>query len=327
MTALPEYQLLEAPGLYAERPGLAPQEVLLCFGAASLTILRFDETPLAHWPLATLSAVGCDGDAVILAPDPHAPERLSVSEPEMIAALRAVSGAFEPRETGAPRRRRGRRLAISAALAAAVGAGLWSAGPTLRERAAQAAPAPLRAALGEAAVAAYAGDGPCAPGALARREMEALARRLDRAAPAPVPHALRLVAVAGPALAVPAPGGRIALSAPRLADVEAPRAVVAALARAAARAEGDPPLAAALRALAAGDALDDLATLAVALATGAPPGAPNLARTAAAAMAKPEVADARLNARAAEISRKMEEGGPALDREGLALIRSACASR
>jgi len=79
MTALREYALLEASGWYAETPDAAADEVLVTFGDATLTIQRFDETPLAHWPLASLATV--DGPrALTLAPDADAPERLGLDD-------------------------------------------------------------------------------------------------------------------------------------------------------------------------------------------------------------------------------------------------------
>ncbi|MEM1313942.1 MAG: hypothetical protein AAGI51_05265, partial [Pseudomonadota bacterium] len=56
-TALARYALLEATGDYLDGITARRQEVLVKFGRASLTLSRFDETPVAHWALASLREV------------------------------------------------------------------------------------------------------------------------------------------------------------------------------------------------------------------------------------------------------------------------------
>ena len=134
MTALARYDLLEAVGWYAERPEREPVEVLVSFGDASLTILRFDDTPLAHWPLGSL--VETPGAAPLtLAPDADAPERLALSDAEMIAAIRALRPGGARKQPSAARARARRLARRAAALAAAALAlfALWLATP-LREQ-------------------------------------------------------------------------------------------------------------------------------------------------------------------------------------------------
>ena len=235
MTALREYALLEAPGWYAETPDAAAEEVLVSFGDATLTIQRFDETPLAHWPLASLATV-TGPRALTLAPDADAPERLGLDDRDMIDAIRrvAVGAPAGPRRRG---RRRGLGRAIAAACAAALGAGLWLGAPAVLGALAAATPPATRAAIGAAAARAYGGPDACRPDPAARRARARLETALSQAAGAPV----RLAFLRGaPADAAPvaAPGGWLAAPPPQ---GEA-GAFVAGAARALATAEAAPPL-------------------------------------------------------------------------------------
>ncbi len=293
MTALPEYELLEASGFYAESADVAPVEVLLAFGAASLTIMRFDETPLAHWPLATLTRLG-DGPAIggglLLAPDRAAPERLRVSDPDMIAALRAVSNDFAPSprvSPGAasrPRRKRIARVVAALAIGLGIAAAVWRTGPDAAALLARLTPDRAAAALGDAAVIAFAGDDLCAPDARGRAALARMSALADAAAPQAAPHAARAIDRDAPTAFVVAPGGRLVLFAPALARVEGPDALARGLAEALAQARAQPPLEAALRAIGVRGAASDAAALAAALMRGAPVEALRVTRAAAAAI-------------------------------------------
>jgi len=254
MTALARYDLLEAVGWYAERPGCEPVEVLVSFGDASLTILRFDETPLAHWPLGSL--VETPGAAALtLAPDADAPERLALSDADMIAAIRALRPGARRADVGAGRKR-ARRLARRAAGLAALAltaAALWLGMPRLIDALAARTPLAARAALGDAAIMRFAGAAACDTVA-GRRALIALGRRLS-AAVGGAPVVLRVVALpapappvpASPAPALPAPGGRVVLFAATLDAAETPDALLRAAAGALAQAAARSPTAAALR--------------------------------------------------------------------------------
>jgi hypothetical protein len=247
MTALAAYDLLEAIGHYVERDGAPKVEVLLKFGDASLTIMRFDdETPLAHWPLATLRFTAEEAGALVLAPDAAAPERLRVTDRDMVAALRAV--CLEP-VAPPPARPERRRWPAALALSLLLGLAavlLWRP-PAVMDRIAAFAPPEARAALGEAAVALHAGALICAPDAAARQALAAFAARLAPGGLDEGPLAIRLAALPPDApRAAPAPGGLVLAT--RRAVEAGPEAFAEAVAIAAAQAERRPPTAEALRA-------------------------------------------------------------------------------
>jgi hypothetical protein len=103
------------------------------------------------------------------------------------------------------------------------------------------APQPARAALGEAAIADYAGAARCR-GAAGERALEAYAAQVSAAVGAPV--RLAAVNLPGAAPALPAPGGWVVLH-PAALD---PAALTPAVAQALAMAQEKPPTGAALRA-------------------------------------------------------------------------------
>jgi len=285
MTALREYALLEASGWYAETPDAAADEVLVTFGDATLTIQRFDETPLAHWPLASLATV--DGPrALTLAPDADAPERLGLDDRAMIDAIRRVAAGAPAGPRRRPRKGFGRLIA--AACAAGVAAGLWLGAPAVLGGLAAATPPAVRAAIGAAAVRAYGGPDACRPEPAARRARARLEASLSRAAGAPVRLAFLRDAPVGAAPA-PGPGGWLAAPPPQ-GEVAA---FTAGAARALARAEASPPLTllaqslgygGLARAALSGAPLDALG-LAAARAMRAPGPEPDPARAAALAAA------------------------------------------
>jgi len=314
MTAAPRYEVLEAPGWYADGGGAPPVEVLVSFGRATLTIQRFDETPITHWPLASLAETP-GAAALTLAPDEGAPERLAIDDRDMIEAIRALRAAALAAAGGprATRRRLGRsaRLTLRLGLAAALGAGLWAAAPAAIDALSSAAPPEARAALGAAAVKLAAGDARCdeprATAALGR-----LSAALTRAAGAPVRVAIADLPGAGPARA--APGGWVLARAGALAAARDADAFAALLAPAAAEAVSGMRTGRALRNAAAAAALGLLS---------ADLGAASLTRAAASGLADgtvPAEGPAAL-ALAAALPR------PALSAADWAALRAGCAPR
>jgi Zn-dependent protease with chaperone function len=93
MTALDRYELLEAPGVYLDGETADSREVIVKFGAESLVFMALDETPLAHWPLATLrrlpEAPNHPGELRLI-PDHGGLERLILTDRDMIAAIQEV---------------------------------------------------------------------------------------------------------------------------------------------------------------------------------------------------------------------------------------------
>ncbi len=91
MTALAKYAKLEAEARYFDGDSAQPRNVVLCFGERSLVIMEFNEVVLAHWPLASLRAVGLRRDsAVQLVPHGDSDERLVLSDRHMLEAIAKV---------------------------------------------------------------------------------------------------------------------------------------------------------------------------------------------------------------------------------------------
>ncbi len=91
MTALAKYAKLEAEARYFDGASAQPRNVVLCFGERSLVIMEFNEVVLAHWPLASLRAVGLRRDsAVQLVPQRDSDERLVLSDRQMLDAIGEV---------------------------------------------------------------------------------------------------------------------------------------------------------------------------------------------------------------------------------------------
>lgn len=91
-TADARYALLEARGTWFDGRSAKPVEVIVKFGEATLTLYRIDGMPLAHWALASLCALPDTAGAsyIVLTPDEESDERLTIADPDMIGAIRAV---------------------------------------------------------------------------------------------------------------------------------------------------------------------------------------------------------------------------------------------
>jgi len=91
MTAVPEYAKLEAEARYFDGQSAQPRNVMVSFGERSLVILGFNDTVIAHWPLASLRAIGARGDnAAQLVPDSDSDERLVLTDWAMLKAIGRV---------------------------------------------------------------------------------------------------------------------------------------------------------------------------------------------------------------------------------------------
>jgi beta-barrel assembly-enhancing protease len=156
MTALERYAKLEAVGRYLD--GISPdaREVVVSFGARSLIIVGLDDRPIAHWPLASLRALGPPAKRPMeLVPDRASDERLLLEDGEMSAAIAEVCPGLHP----PPAVRRGRRLErgpgalLAAVLVAALAGAGYLALTSLPERLSDMVPPEREAALGEAVAA------------------------------------------------------------------------------------------------------------------------------------------------------------------------------
>lgn len=97
MTALREYQRLEAAGLWRASPEDQRRDVIVSIGDATLTIIDMKDQPLAHWSLAALQRFNPGQYPAIFHPDGDPGETLELAEDEtaMLDAIEKVRLAIE----------------------------------------------------------------------------------------------------------------------------------------------------------------------------------------------------------------------------------------
>lgn len=145
MTALEEFQRLEALGLYTPEPGAQRREVVLTLGDATLTLMDHRSSVLSHWSLAAIERINPGRRPAIYAPAADAPERMETSDETMIRAIDKVRVAVE-RARPHPGRLRS-RLGLLASLAVAALALYWLPGALINYTA-SIVPLPARSAIG-----------------------------------------------------------------------------------------------------------------------------------------------------------------------------------
>lgn len=97
MTALREYQRLEATGLWRARPDDQRREVIVSIGEATLTISDLNDRALAHWSLAAVARQDPGTLPAIYSPDgdPGETLELDAGEAAMIDAIERLRQAVE----------------------------------------------------------------------------------------------------------------------------------------------------------------------------------------------------------------------------------------
>lgn len=155
MTALARYELLEAEGRYFDGETAAAVEVIVKFGDSSLMVLDRRETPVTHWPLASLRALKTAGDGLTLIPDHGPNERLTVTDPDMIGAIREVCPDLS-RSAPAPRGQRRKVLFWTATALASVYLLIFHIIPALSNQLAELIPPEAEVAMGEDMVDEFA---------------------------------------------------------------------------------------------------------------------------------------------------------------------------
>ncbi len=145
MTALGDYQRLEAQGVWRASAEDQRRDVIVSVGDATLVVHDGAGRPLAHWSLAAVERLNPSIRPALYRPGPDSPEEMELTDPEMIAAIERILSAVERRR---PRRGRLRYLLLAAGLAAVLAAAvLWLPG-ALIGHAATVVPAAKRADLG-----------------------------------------------------------------------------------------------------------------------------------------------------------------------------------
>jgi hypothetical protein len=183
MTALEKYVRLEAIGLWRERPEAPPREVVVSFGNSTLVLKDLADRPLGHWALAGVSVVGYDFPATIYAMTADGGETLAIRDPEMVAAIAAVSRPrLGPVVPPPPPRRRWPLLPL---LLLAAAAALVAAAPRLiRAEASRLVPPERAAELGDRMlIALIERQGPLCYDPAGQQALAHLAARLDPADP------------------------------------------------------------------------------------------------------------------------------------------------
>lgn len=250
MTALDRYAKLEAVARYSDGRS-APREVVVSFGERSLIIMGLDDKPIAHWPLASLRALGPPAQQPVeIVPDPGSDERLLLDDREMSDAIREVCPDLHRMPT-APRRRVpwAALLAGLAVAGAAVGAlALW---PLMPDSLADLVPPEREAALGDAVAARVPAllDASRPPALCVSDEGQAALRALaDRLAPdADAARPLRISVLDHPsAEALALPGGRVLLFHGLIQAAATPEEIAGVLAHALGHVEARDPLRATL---------------------------------------------------------------------------------
>jgi len=97
MTALAQYNRLEATGLWREAPDAQRREVIVSLGDATLMISTLSEVALTHWSLPAVARLNPGRQPALYAPGIEADERLELDDPDMIAAIETVRSAIERR--------------------------------------------------------------------------------------------------------------------------------------------------------------------------------------------------------------------------------------
>lgn len=90
MTALKEYERLEAIGLWKESPDAQRREVVVSFGDATLVLSDQNDAPLAHWSLAAIKRINRGKEPAIYSPDADPFETVEISDELMIQAIEKI---------------------------------------------------------------------------------------------------------------------------------------------------------------------------------------------------------------------------------------------
>nr|WP_111301016.1 hypothetical protein [Paracoccus saliphilus] len=145
MTALTEFQRLEAQGSWRETPDAPMREVVVSLGEATLTLMDpKSDRPLSHWSLPAVARLNPGRMPAVYSPNSSEPdEMVQIDDPLMIEAIERVHQAIARHRGTPPRRLRGvvTGLAILAMLAAGI---FWLPDALIRHAARIAPPAQAR---------------------------------------------------------------------------------------------------------------------------------------------------------------------------------------
>ncbi|HHC29595.1 MAG TPA: hypothetical protein ENK80_03390, partial [Rhodobacterales bacterium] len=239
MTALNQYQRLEATALWRPSPEAQRRDVVVSIGDATLTISDANDRALSHWSLAAVHRLNPKGQPALFAPSAaeDEAEELELADAEMIRAIETVRRAIDKARPRPGRLRQLLTLAILAGLAAL--AVFWLP-DALRSHTASVLPQVTRVAVGERLrdrVQRVTGA-PCA-GPLGTRALDRLGLRVLGANGAEL-----FVVTSGVAGAAHLPGGIVLLNQSLVTEYDEPDVAAGFILAEAARADtADPMLA------------------------------------------------------------------------------------
>ncbi|MFP7570214.1 hypothetical protein [Marivita sp. S2033] len=218
MTALKEFQRLEAAGVWRASPADQRKDVIVSLGDASVTIFDLRENVLAHWSIAAVARANKGQRPAIYHPDGDPSETLELGEdsPEMIEAIERLRAAIDK-----SRPQPGKlRVWITGLIAASVLAGIvfWLPDALLRHTV-QVVPAVKRDEIGDALLAQITRvSGKACTG---RDAYEPLRRMASRVL-GPGQRGALVVLPGGVKTTAHLPGGRILLNRALVEDPEEP---------------------------------------------------------------------------------------------------------
>jgi len=235
MTALTEFERLEAPALWRPSAYQQRREVIVSVGDATLAIVAPDEQPLAHWSLSAIERRNPGAVPAIYAPGSEARETLEIDDATMIDAIERVRMSVARRS---PRRGRVRVAVLSLAMAGLVVAGVIWLPEALVRLASQSVPPAIRAETGGRLLEQMTrlAGAPCRNES-ARAPLDALARRL--LGPGGGQIVVLPDSMAGAALL---PGRTVVVDRALIEDYDGPEEVAGYVLAALARADTDDPM-------------------------------------------------------------------------------------
>ncbi|EBA14952.1 hypothetical protein RSK20926_17187 [Roseobacter sp. SK209-2-6] len=235
MTALKEFERLEAAGLWRADPQSQRRDVIVSIGDATLTITDMNDIPLAHWSLAAVERANPGQLPALFHPDGDTGETLEIPEGEetMLEAIDKVQGAIERARPHPGRLRLYSAMAGTVVLLAAL---IWGLPPLLQSHAVRVVPEIKVKAIGQALLGRIERvSGQVCATPEASPILAKLAERTD----------VRQVAImpSGVATSLHLPGGIVLLNRSLVEDFEDPAVAAGAILAEKVRAEQNPPLA------------------------------------------------------------------------------------
>jgi hypothetical protein len=152
MTALKEYERLEASGLWRADVGEQRRDVTISFGKTTLVIRDPAGRALTHWSMPAIVRANPGTMPALFTPDENGAEELEIEDEDMVSAIEKVRKALIKARPKPPRL----RYAITAALIAGCIAAAAHWGPdALYQQTLAVVPAPKRAEIDAALLAQF----------------------------------------------------------------------------------------------------------------------------------------------------------------------------